>query len=103
MRCYFLGPLDVAFLSRFVTTAQNQHNRLASLFVVNAISRTVGQAHFADAFANRLDVSSVTEAKWLNSRSDFRDGPLVREGGEPIVEFIGLLNLKRMYPIGYIH
>jgi hypothetical protein len=53
--------------------------------------------------ANRLDVASVTEAKSLDPRGDFGNGLLVRKGGKPTVEFIGLLNLEHMYPIGYIY
>ena len=74
---------------------------LPCLLVVDAITGTVCQAHLANAFADRLDVSGVTEAKSLHSRDDFRNGPLIRESGKPAVEFIGLLNLERMYPIGY--
>jgi hypothetical protein len=95
-------PLDVAVLSRFVAAAQNQHNRPAGLLVVNSVSRTISQAHFANAFTNRLDVSSITEAKSFNSRDDLRNGPLIRESGKPAIEFIGLLNFEHMYLIGYI-
>jgi hypothetical protein len=87
--CDFPGPLDIACLAGFVAAAHNQHNRLACLLVVDALAGTVTQAHFADALADRLDVSCVTKAKSLNSRCDLRNGPLVRERG-PIVEFIGL-------------
>jgi hypothetical protein len=69
---------------------------------MDAIPWTISQAHFANAFANRLDVSGVTEAKSLNSRGDFRNGLLLRETGKPFVEPIGLSNLKHLYPTGYI-
>jgi hypothetical protein len=61
----------------------------------------MGHTHFTDTFANRLDVSGVPEAKSFNSGNDFRNGPLVRERGKPFVEFIGLSNLERLYPISY--
>jgi hypothetical protein len=102
LRCYFFGAPDIPVLTGFVAATQNQNNRLTRLLVVNSISRTKGQAHFANAFTNRLDVSRVPEAKSLYSGEDFRDGTLIRESRQPIVELIGLLDLEHMYPIGYI-
>ena len=53
-------------------------------------------SHLAHALANRLDVTRIAETEALNAGSNFRLGLLIRKTRQPIVEFVGLLNLEHL-------
>src|SRR5205823_9560653 len=79
---------DVFLLSRLISAAQDDDDRLVGLLVIDAVARTMMNAHFAYAFAHRLDVAGVTKAQPRYARSDFSLGSFIREVRKPSIELI---------------
>jgi hypothetical protein len=50
-------------LGRLVSAAQDDEDRFFRLLVIDAVARAVMNAHFAYAFADRLDVAGVSKAQ----------------------------------------
>jgi hypothetical protein len=89
-------PLDILLLRGFISAAQKQEDDLSGLLEVNAVTRSIGNSHFADACSDRLDITAVAKAQALNAGNNFRHGFLIRKTRQPFVEFVGLLNLEHV-------
>ena len=55
----FLRPLDVRFLAALVSSAKQNHNRLAVPSAVDAIAWAYMDSKLDDAFANGFDVAQI--------------------------------------------
>jgi hypothetical protein len=83
-------------LRLFVATRKQENELATSLLQVNPVSRPEIDAKFADAFANRLDISKVTERKPANAYLDSRSRLPVPEFSQPVREIVRLSDFNLM-------
>jgi GNAT superfamily N-acetyltransferase len=86
----FLGANHVGVLTSLVAAAKQDDDDLATLDEVDAITRTIIDAKFADAFSDRLHVAGIAEGKSANPNVDPRDRLLIAQPRKPSGKHSGL-------------
>jgi len=77
-------PRNVAVLRTLVAAAEQNDDDIAASDEIDAITRSVIDAHLANAPADRSDVAEVAEREPANSQIDPTDGPSIAEFGNPL-------------------
>jgi hypothetical protein len=66
-------------LCGLIATAQQKKNGPAGLLEVDAVTRTMGHSHLANARPDRFDVTGIAKAEPLDTGNNFRLGLLIRK------------------------
>src|SRR5262245_29601225 len=84
----FLGSPDVSVLGGLVATTQKQDQFFVHPLVVNAIAKSIVDAHFANTSANGFHIARIAEFKPLNADQNLRECSWIFEACEPPIEFV---------------
>ena len=78
-----MGAFYIPLLTRLVTTTKQDHRRVASNGVVDAVPLANMNAHLADALANGLVVTKVAFLNAVDTDGDTCPGLLVTQPFQP--------------------
>ena len=88
--CHLLRCCDVTTLGRFVTAAEKDDDLASLLDEIETVARTVGDAQFAHAFANRLNVTEIAKLYAADAGRDPNPSNTVTKAFKPVGEDCGL-------------
>ena len=86
-----LCRLDVLRLRAFVPTAQQNNDGVAPLLEINAVSRAMVDAQFADALSYGFRIPRKSKGETVQAGRDQATRPLILEPCSPLPECLGLL------------
>jgi hypothetical protein len=86
--------LDIFRLAALVPTAEQNHHHVAPLVKIDAVSRAIVDAQFADSLSDRRRVAGRSIGKTAQTGLDQRPCPLVLEPRSPFPKLLRLLQFE---------
>jgi hypothetical protein len=89
-----LRHLDILGLGAFVTTAQQDDDRISALLEIDAVAGAVMDTELADSSSDQLDIAEMALGETIQPREDQASGAPISESHSPFSERFSLFDIE---------